>query len=69
MFRVMANCCGRSVTVTDAETFDAHAVADAAGCKCCTQDHHHGQAASESGTPCRPVTILGLPGSLVSLEG
>jgi hypothetical protein len=30
---------------------------------CCKEDHHHGQAANE-GTPCRPITITLLPGSI-----
>lgn len=42
---------------------DVHEALDAAGCTCCPQDHHHGQAASESGSPCRPVTVMLLPAS------
>lgn len=32
-------------------------------CPCCPADHHHGQAANESGEPCRPLTITLLPGT------
>jgi hypothetical protein len=32
-------------------------------CGCCPVDHHHGKAADETGTPCRPVTIMVLPGT------
>jgi hypothetical protein len=63
MIEIRTNCCGRTVTVADGSA-DAHAVADAAGCTCCPQDHHHGQAATESGTACRPLTITLLPGSV-----
>jgi hypothetical protein len=31
---------------------------------CCKEDHHHGNAANESGQPCRPVIITVLPGSV-----
>jgi hypothetical protein len=31
---------------------------------CCKEDHHHGNAANESGQPCRPVLITVLPGSV-----
>jgi len=31
---------------------------------CCKEDHHHGQNAEATGTPCRPVTITVLPGSI-----
>lgn len=32
-------------------------------CDCCLEDHHHGQAANETGKPCRPITIVALPGT------
>lgn len=32
-------------------------------CSCCEVDHHHGQAANQTGEPCRPLTITILPGS------
>jgi hypothetical protein len=30
---------------------------------CCKEDHHHGNAANESGQPCRPIKITVMPGS------
>jgi len=54
--------CTAVATIT-AHDVDIHAALDAAGCECCPQDHHHGQAASATGTPCRPVTVTMLPGS------
>lgn len=63
MIKITADCCGKSVTVADGAA-DVHVAADAAGCACCPQDHHHGQAATETGTPCRPLTITMLPGSV-----
>jgi hypothetical protein len=39
------NGCGRSVTITD-DDIDLHMAVDATGCGCCTENHHHGQAAS-----------------------
>lgn len=57
--RVTCNQCQKSA-LTDHGDFDV-----AVECGCCPQDHHHGQAANETGTPCRPVTIdilqLGAP--------
>ena len=32
-------------------------------CECCTVEHDHGRNASETGEPCRPMTIHVLPGS------
>jgi hypothetical protein len=52
--------CTAVATITE-DDVDVHLALDAAGCVCCPQDHHHGQAAA-SGTPCRPVTITMLPG-------
>jgi hypothetical protein len=70
MIKVTANCCGKSVTVAEGDAVDVHALADGAGCTCCPQSHHHGQAASETGTPCRPVTVDLLAGSVqLGLEG
>lgn len=60
MIKVTTDCCGRSVTVADGGTVDVHAAADSTGCRCCPEQHHHGQAAgtaTEGGTPCRPVTV------------
>lgn len=59
----IAKCqgCGKSVTITDHDV-DIHMAVDAAGCGCCPEAHHHGQAANES-VPCRPLEITMLPGS------
>lgn len=54
--------CTAVATIT-AHDVDVHTALDAAGCTCCPQDHHHGEAATASGAPCRPVTITLLPGS------
>jgi len=51
-----------AVAVITEHDVDVHEALDAAGCVCCPQDHHHGNAANASGTPCRPVTITMLPG-------
>lgn len=58
-----------AVAVITEHDVDVHLALDGAGCGCCPQDHHHGQAANESGTPCRPVTITMLPGSADVLPG
>ena len=63
MIRITTQCCARSVTVTDGSP-DVHLVADALGCTCCPQAHHHGRSANETGVVCRPVTITLLPGSV-----
>lgn len=56
---VQCNHCGAFVIIP------AGADADAAlTCGCCPLDHHHGEAANETGAPCRPVTITLLPGSV-----
>ena len=52
--------CTAVATITE-DNVDVHRALDAAGCACCPQDHHHGDAANQ-GTPCRPVTITMLPG-------
>lgn len=49
--------CAAVATVTSPGT-DVHDALDAAGCTCCPQAHNHGVAARETGTPCRPVTII-----------
>ena len=49
---VTCNQCGASATIADGTDPDA-----ALTCACCPQDHHHGQAATESGVACRPITI------------
>jgi hypothetical protein len=33
-------------------------------CDCCPEDHDHGRVANETGTPCRPMEICALPGTL-----
>jgi hypothetical protein len=53
-----------AVAVIDEHDVDVHSALDAAGCACCPQDHHHGQAAAVPGAvPCRPVVITMMPGS------
>lgn len=57
---VTAQCkgCLKEAPVADGQ--DVHDAVDAAGCGCCTVDHHHGRAAgsaAEGGTPCRPLLI------------
>ena len=49
---IQCNQCGASATVPDGSDPDT-----ALSCDCCPQPHHHGQAATESGEPCRPITI------------
>lgn len=48
--------CTAVAVITEGEV-DIHDALDAAGCTCCPLPHNHGQAARETGTPCRPVTI------------
>lgn len=49
---------------------EVHSALDAAGCRCCPQDHHHGEATARTGTPCRPVIITLIPGTApVSMAG
>lgn len=55
-----------AVATIDAVGVDVHEALDGAGCACCPQDHHHGAAAAVSGTPCRPVTITLIPGSVLT---
>jgi hypothetical protein len=52
-----------AVAVVSEHDVDVHSALDAAGCGCCPQDHHHGDNASATGAPCRPVTITLVPGS------
>ena len=52
MLHLSCNQCGASATVADGADPDA-----ALTCGCCPLDHHHGQAATESGNACRPITI------------
>jgi hypothetical protein len=52
MLHIQCDQCGASVIAADGSDPDA-----ALSCGCCPQDHHHGQAAGESGEPCRPITI------------
>jgi hypothetical protein len=64
----IAQCkkCLVTATITEDGT-DVHTAVDNAGCACCPQDHHHGQAAgnaAEGGVPCRPLLITLLPGSV-----
>ena len=62
MIHVQCKTCGKW-TVIDGG--DIHAAVDTAGCTCCPQDHHHGQAAgtaADGGVPCRPVTITLMAG-------
>lgn len=57
----LVRCANEECTAVAAVTagdVDIHDALDAAGCKCCAQPHNHGQAARETGIPCRPVTII-----------
>jgi hypothetical protein len=56
------NCGTQAFTENNADPDSALACVEGSGC--CAEDHHHGQAANETGTPCRPVTITVLPGSV-----
>jgi hypothetical protein len=49
---VACNQCHAEVLTEDGTSPDRALV-----CGCCPLDHDHGQAANETGTPCRPVTI------------
>jgi hypothetical protein len=53
-----------AVATIDEHDVDVHDALDAAGCACCPQPHHHGQNASATGVPCRPVTITMVPGGI-----
>lgn len=55
--------CTAAAAVTSSEV-DIHDALDAAGCRCCAIPHNHGASARETGIPCRPVTILLIPGSV-----
>lgn len=57
--------CTAVAVVTDGT--DVHSALDAAGCTCCPQDHHHGEATAASGSPCRPLTVILTPGSSEAL--
>jgi hypothetical protein len=60
MFFVQCKGCLKSNVISDG---DVHVAVDAAGCTCCPDDHHHGQAAGNAatgGVPCRPLTIVPL---------
>lgn len=52
MLHIQCNQCGKSVVTSDGSDPDSALV-----CGCCPEDHHHGEAANESGQACRPVTI------------
>lgn len=52
-----------AVAVISARGVDVHTALDAAGCNCCPQDHHHGEAANAGAAPCRPVIITLVGGS------
>jgi hypothetical protein len=52
MLHIQCDQCGASVIAAGGSDPDA-----ALSCGCCPQDHHHGQAAGESGVACRPITI------------
>ena len=53
--------CSAIATIT-VDDFGIHDALDAAGCTCCTLDHHHGGYAAETGTACRPVLLTIVPG-------
>lgn len=54
-----------AVAMVDGDT-DVHSAIDAAGCRCCPQDHHHGQATALTGQACRPLIIRMLAGSITT---
>lgn len=63
MLQVSCLSCGtQAFTENNADPDSALTCAE--GTDCCKEDHHHGQAANETGTPCRPVAIVVLPGSI-----
>lgn len=62
----LVQCSNKECTAVAAVTssdVDVHDALDAAGCACCPQPHNHGASARATGIPCRPVTILLVPGS------
>lgn len=64
MYLIQTNCCRASVTAEDATDPDSAVACTGETDACCTQPHHHGQAANETGQPCRPITITALgPGA------
>jgi hypothetical protein len=63
MLQVTCQSCGTQAFTEDNADPDA-ALVCVEGSGCCPEDHHHGQAANATGTPCRPVTITVLPGSV-----
>jgi len=52
VLHIQCDQCGASVTTADGTDPDA-----ALACGCCPEDHHHGEAANQTGVPCRPITI------------
>ena len=63
MLQVQCQGCGTQAFTEDHSDPDK-ALACLPDADCCKEDHHHGQAASVTGQPCRPVTITVLPGSV-----
>jgi hypothetical protein len=64
-YKIECDGCSAAVVVETATDPDS-----SLGCDCCPEDHHHGQAASESGTPCRPITITAQgPAARLTAEG
>ena len=57
MIHVQCTNCGRWAIIRGG---DVHVAVDGTGCTCCPLDHHHGQAAIETGTACRPITITAM---------
>lgn len=63
IYLLETNCCRNKAFITDPSDPDA-AVNCADECTQCTEDHHHGQSARETGEACRPITITAMPGSV-----
>lgn len=64
-YKIECKGCAGAVVVETVTDPDA-----ALKCDCCKEDHHHGQAANESGTPCRPITITATgPAARLTAEG
>ena len=59
MFHLQCDGCGKWEVAEDGSDPDSQLK-----CDCCPEDHHHGQAAAQSGAPCRPITITLLPGTV-----
>lgn len=63
MYDISCNGCGATARTASAADPDA-----ALDCDCCPEKHHHGRAANETGTPCRPITITALGPAAAALR-